>query len=227
MKVPLKRRGDVIGPYVIQGFLGSGGEGDVFLAQHSRTGVLRSVKLLRGRDMLSQAEHTVACYRRLAGVRSVKQLRGWGTLDKERAVGKRPWLAFDYVDGVTLARQIALGQIKEPLAMVHGLCLALVPVHRRGMVIGDLDRGRNVLIERGSDLVKFCDLDAGVPQGRPPSTADDLWELVWLARAAYRRRGKAAPGRLLSSLQDAATLDEAMRRLPPNEQRIAPKRPPP
>lgn len=210
---PLKRGGDAVGPYVVLRLLGVGQEGDVFLVRHGQTGAFRSLKLLRGREMVLEAEHTVRHYQRLRRVASVKQLRGWGVEKSRSGVSERPWLAFDYIRGETLATRIAGGGIKDPLRTLLALANALGPIHRRGIGICDMDRARNVLIERGTGLIKFCDLDAGTTREAPPPLAMDFVELRHTARLLYRNRGLGVPQPVRAALDAPQSIFDVIPRL--------------
>ena len=91
------KRGDVIAHYRALKLLGAGMEGNVYLVTDLRDGALRTLKILRGRDMVAEAKHTATYYRNLASIRSIKRFREWGVLTGQPAVGLRPWLAFDYI----------------------------------------------------------------------------------------------------------------------------------
>jgi hypothetical protein len=164
-------------------------EGNVYLVIDSRNGALRTVKILRGRNMVVEAEHTVAHYRKLASVSAIKRFRDWGVLDGQAGVGNRPWLAFDYIVGETLAKRIEGRRIGDPMHVLVAVCAALAPIHRRGFAIGDFDRERNLLVERTTGLIRFCDLDAGGPAEAPPEPEDDLQELLRLAGRMWRLAG--------------------------------------
>ena len=181
----LRSPGDIVGPFRIGRQIGAGMEGTVYLVSDIRNGSLGTLKLLRGRNMIEQAEHTARYYRRLHGIGSIKRFREWGVVSGERGVGERPWLAFDYIPGESLAQKIAARRIGDALNVLIKICDALLPVHRGGFAIGDFDHGRNVIVERGTGLIKFCDLDAGTPDQAPPSAAEDLSELLACAASMF------------------------------------------
>jgi hypothetical protein len=79
--------------------------------------------------------------------------------------------------------------------------------------VGDWDHERNLLIERGTKLIRFCDLDAGTPGFAPPTQEDDMGELLRLARRLKRNDGAAINNRLLHQLSSARTIDEVRRAL--------------
>jgi hypothetical protein len=205
-----RQPGDLIAHYRVQRWLGAGAEGSVYLCRDVHDGALRTVKVLRGRNMLDEAQHTVAAYRRLGSVTSVKRLVDWGVLKGQRGVGERPWLAFHFIRGEVLSDRIEEGRIRKPLAVLRAVCDALAPVHRRGMAIGDFDNERNILtVDRGTKLVRFCDLDAGTPGYAPPTQDDDIEELLRLARRLDRCFARSIGVRRIRQLAEARSLSEA------------------
>lgn len=209
----MKQRGDQVDRFLVSRFLGAGEEGDVYLATDIRNGVKRTLKLLRGRDMVDDAQHTADYFRRLSRVRSVKRFRSWGVLQRQTGVGERAWLLFDYVHGVSLAEMLALGRVRSPLGLALRLCEALIPVHRLGLAIGDFDHGRNLIVERSTGLLKFCDLDAGTPHSPAPKLEDDLGETLSLTRTAYRCLGTVMPKTVRVVIEESRSVFEAQREL--------------
>jgi len=204
-----RQPGDLIAHYRIQRWLGAGAEGSVYLVRDLRDGTLRTIKVLRGRNRLAEAEHTVAHYRKLASAPSLKRFREWGVLEGQCGVGDRPWMSFDYIRGETLAKQIDERRAREPLRVLIAVCEALVPIHRRGLAIGDFDRERNLLVEKATGRIKFCDLDAGGPDESPPREADDVQELLRLARRMWRMDGVKAREDVLAVLDSSANAIQA------------------
>ena len=204
-----RQPGDLIAHYRVRRWLGAGAEGSVYLVTDLRDGALRTLKVLRGRNMAVEARHTARYFRRLASCESVKRFVEWGVLTGQRGVGARPWLAFDYIRGRTLADCIEGGRVKSPLVVLRAVCEALAPIHRLGLAVGDFDRERNLLIERGTGLIRFCDLDAGTPLAPAPTRADDLAELLRLARRLRRCGGRAISPPLLDRLSRARSVTDA------------------
>lgn len=213
MSALLKRRGEVVGGYRVLRPLGAGAEGVVYLVEGMRDRTLRTLKLLRGMPRQDDLAVTTSYYARLTRVPSVKRLRGQGSLVGQRSVGVRHWLAFDYVEGRTLADLAAQGRVGNPLPVLIRICAALQPVHRRGLAIGDFDRMRNLLVRRGAGDVVFCDLDAGTAIDPPPTQSQDLLELLSCARALYRASGSRIRPDVQSAIAKAQHINEAMQAL--------------
>ncbi len=206
-------KGDRVGDFIIQRKLGSGFEAVVYLVRDERDGQLRTLKLFKRTNILADVLHTFRHWQRYAGLEGVKQCQELGVLQGQRRVSERPWMLMTYVPGITLAEKIERGRIRDPTALAIRLLEAMAPIHARGLGLGDLDRGRNVIIEHGSgDLGRlvFIDLDAGTPGHPPPEIYEDLLEVLWLAR-------KCSSGRLSSSLvkvlTEASDAIDALRRL--------------
>lgn len=207
-----RMRGDEIGPYVVKQLLGHGCEGHVYLAIDRRDQSLKTLKLLRGRNMGPGAEHLARHYQRLRAIPSVKRFIEWGILKHQAGVGERPWLAFDYVEGATLYELVHNKRIACPLCVLVQVARALQPLHRRRIALGDFDRGRNVLVERLTGRIVFCDLDAG-EIGEPPLGLDeDLGELARLA-LQMRRPGTDLHKSAEQAIGGADTLAQAIRQL--------------
>lgn len=200
-------KGDQIGDFTIQGKLGNGYEAVVYLVRDERDGHLRTLKLFKRSNILADVQHTYQHWLQYAGLSSVKQCLEWGVLQGQRRVSERPWILLEYTPGETLAGSIERGHIRDPTELVIQLLQALAPIHARGLGIGDLDKGRNVIVERKSGncvRMVFIDMDAGSPAHRPPEIYEDLLEVLWLARKCCRGKLQGNLVKVLTELPDAA-----------------------
>ena len=209
----LRQPGDLIAHYRVRRWLGAGAEGSVYLVTDLRDGALRTLKVFRGRNILDDAEHTAAHYRKLAAVPTLKMFREWGVITGQRGVGLRAWMCFDFIRGETLASRIEKRRVRSPLHVLTAVCEALAPIHRRGFAIGDFDRERNILVERGTGLIRFCDLDAGGPDESPPKYEDDVQELLRLARRLCRTAGLSVSRDVLTTIASSSSAMQIGRRL--------------
>ena len=193
------RVGQRAGDYRLTELLGSGGMGDVYLAERA-TGDFEqrvAVKLVR-RDLASAAvtRRFTEERRILARLRhpSIATMFGGGLTDDGR-----PYLVMEYVDGVPLDRHCAERDLplERRVALVIAVCRAVAHAHARRTVHCDL-KPDNVLVT-GDGEVKLLDFgiataleddDAGpstaltptyaapeVLDGQPPSTAADVFSL--------------------------------------------------
>ncbi|MEV4475700.1 PASTA domain-containing protein [Nonomuraea sp. NPDC049504] len=151
MAQPL-RTGDPrrLGDYELTGRLGEGGQGAVFLG--SRGGETYAVKLLHG----PVGDERAAFLREVELAKHVARFCTAQVIDAGFDEG-RPYIVSEYVDGHSLAREVALtgprrGGALERLAV--GTATALAAIHRAGIVHRDF-KPQNVLL--GSDGPRVID----------------------------------------------------------------------
>ncbi|MEM7198910.1 MAG: WD40 repeat domain-containing serine/threonine-protein kinase [Planctomycetota bacterium] len=142
-------RPTAIGPYAIDGLLGSGGMGIVYLARHRATNATVALKVLRNLDspglrkrfrreaeVLSRLDHPGICRFFEVGL--------GGTPD-----APEPFLAMEYVDGVSLiqhAETCGLGD-RDRIELVARICDAVDHAHSACVVHRDL-KPSNILVVR-------------------------------------------------------------------------------
>ncbi|MBZ5556413.1 MAG: protein kinase [Acidobacteriia bacterium] len=151
--------------YRILSHLGSGGMGDVFLAEDRSLGRKLAVKLLPAAD-----RHDPGRLRRFADeARAASALNHPGILTVHR-VGEyegRPYIATELVDGETIRERLRLGAL--PLALAIDVAVqagrALAAAHEAGIVHRDV-KPENIMIRRDG-YVKV--LDFGVAKLTRPS----------------------------------------------------------
>jgi serine/threonine protein kinase len=147
--------GTRLGPYEISAQLGAGGMGEVYRARDSRLGRDVAVKVL--------PEHFSSDRDRLA--RFEKEARAASALNHPNVVtiydigfdGSVPWLAMEYVDGMTL-RELLKHDTPSPRKLMEiGAQMAegLAKAHAAGIVHRDL-KPENVMVTRDG-YVKILD----------------------------------------------------------------------
>ena len=146
-----------IGDYAIRELIGSGGMGQVFLAEHTRMQRLVAVKMLP----VDRMKDEVAVSRFYDEVRAASRLMhpnivtafDAGELDDVH------YLAMEYVDGQTLTKLVAQKgplPVSEAAAVIRQAALGLLHAHRAGIVHRDVKPG-NVM--KGADgTIKILDL---------------------------------------------------------------------
>ena len=159
-----------IGDYAIRELIGSGGMGQVFLAEHTRMQRLVAVKMLPVDRMKAE----VAVERFYDEVRAASRLMhpnivtafDAGELDDVH------YLAMEYVDGQTLTKLVAQKgplPVSEAAAVIRQAALGLLHAHRAGIVHRDVKPG-NVM--KGADgTVKI--LDQGLARINSASLLDE------------------------------------------------------
>lgn len=159
-----------LGPYEISAQLGAGGMGEVYRARDSRLGRDVAVKVL--------PEHFSSDRDRLA--RFEKEARAASALNHPNVVtiydigfdGSVPWLAMEYVDGMTLRELLKHEPLSPRKVMEIGAQMAegLAKAHAAGIVHRDL-KPENVMVSRDGyvkildfGLVKLTETVAEVPE---------------------------------------------------------------
>ncbi len=171
--------------YRVQGRLGSGGMGEVFLAEDTRLGRPVALKFLTAADGADPD----------ARARLVREARAASSLRSPHVAvtydlveyGEALFIAMEYVEGETLAARLARGPIEmaDALEIAMQVADALDDAHGRGVVHRDI-KSANVMLT-GRQRVKV--LDFGLAKFLTPSAADHAQTL-----------GLTMPGMVLGTL---------------------------
>jgi eukaryotic-like serine/threonine-protein kinase len=143
-----------VGPYRLLGVLGEGGFGRVFLGQ-SANGRQVALKLIL-------ASHTdpefLQRFRREAAAAARVSGRFTAPLVAADLGGPVPWLATEYVAGLSLAEQVRTNgpaPARSVLVLAAGLAEALEAIHAAGVVHRDLKPGNVLLAWDGPRVIDF------------------------------------------------------------------------
>lgn len=143
-----------LGDYTIQGVLGQGGMGIVYLAQQEKPRRTVAIKLMRasmfGSSAMRRFEHEAEVLGMLQHP-GIAQIFEAGTA--EAGYGPQPYIAMEFIDGPTLSayvRDRGLSDV-DRLRLMAEVCDAVHHAHQRGVIHRDLKPG-NILV---------------TPQGRP------------------------------------------------------------
>lgn len=159
--------GEMAGRFEILEFLGEGGMGAVYKARDTASGAVIALKLLKTAGLTEEET------RRRLGVESratlllnhpnvVRTLEVGGSLEL-------PFIASEFVDGVTLDRRIANGDLtlREILGIGAGIAEGLAASHAAGLVHCDLKPSNIILDREGTPRI----LDFGISRHRATAGA--------------------------------------------------------
>ena len=144
-----------IGPYWLEGRLGSGGMGHVYLGR-SPGGRHVAIKVIRA-ELAADAEFRARFAREVTAMRKVSGIFTAGVVDADLH-GPTPWLATSYVAGPSLADEVDAHGPLPPgavLMLAAGLTEGLVAIHSAGLVHRDLKPSNVLLAEDGPRLIDF------------------------------------------------------------------------
>lgn len=144
-----------IGPYWLEGRLGSGGMGRVYLGR-SPGGRHVAIKVIRP-ELAGDADFRARFAREVSAARKVSGIFTAPVVDAD-VDGPVPWLATSYVAGPSLADAVAArGPLPAGLVLTlaAGLAEGLDAIHSAGIVHRDLKPSNVLLAEDGPRLIDF------------------------------------------------------------------------
>ncbi|MEO1618898.1 MAG: protein kinase, partial [Planctomycetota bacterium] len=178
-----------IGDYAIEQVIGSGGMGQVYLAEHVRMQRKVALKMLRG-----DRQHDTASLERFYDeVRAASRVLHPNIVTAFDAGehGGIHYLVMEYVDGVTLTRLVAKRGPLSPgmaAAIIRQASLGLLHAHRNGIIHRDVKPGN--LIRANDGTIKVLDL--GLAQISNILWSDDGRELgrIQDPNSHHKRKGR-------------------------------------
>ncbi|MCF3106715.1 serine/threonine protein kinase [Streptomyces roseoverticillatus] len=153
-----------IGPYRIEGRLGAGGMGQVFLGS-SAAGRKVALKVIRP-ELAATAQFRARFAREVEAARRVGGFHTAQVVDADPEAAS-PWLAAEYIPGLTLQQVVTAHGPLAPDAVLRlgaGIAEGLAAVHKCGLVHRDLKPGNVILADDGPRIIDFGiahALDAG------------------------------------------------------------------
>jgi eukaryotic-like serine/threonine-protein kinase len=144
-----------IGPYWLEGRLGSGGMGRVYLGR-SPGGRQVAIKVIRA-DLAENPDFRARFAREVSAARVVSGIFTAPVVDADLD-GPVPWLATSYIAGPSLADAVAeRGPMPSALVLrlAAGLAEGLAAIHSAGVVHRDLKPANVLLAEDGPRLIDF------------------------------------------------------------------------
>jgi eukaryotic-like serine/threonine-protein kinase len=158
--------GQHIKGFVLTQWIGSGGMGEVYIAQHQTTHQLAAVKVLHRTDQ-------VARFRNEAYIQASVSHPHIATLYEFTVEDKVPCIIMEYVEGITIEKLIKR-QKCLPEAFVYKIMAqitqAVLYLHQQGIVHRDLKPG-NIKVNRES-LAKLLDFGIAKAAYTPKFTAE-------------------------------------------------------
>ncbi len=182
-----------VGRYRLQGRLGAGGMGTVYLG-FDEDGHPLAVKVIRP-ELLGDADFRKRFRREVAAARRVRGNYVAEVRDAD-VDAERPWMATEYVDGVSLAMAVAeRGRLggSTLVNLATGLADALVAVHAAGLVHRDLKPSNILLAWDGPKVIDFG-IAHVVDTTEHTQTGHVIGTVAWMAPEQLRgeRAGPAA-----------------------------------
>jgi serine/threonine protein kinase len=144
-----------IGPYRLEGRLGAGGMGRVYLGR-SPGGRNVAIKVIRA-DLAEDPDFRARFAREASAARKVSGIFTAPVVDADLD-GPVPWLATSYIAGPSLADAVAERGPMPPalvLRLAAGLAEGLAAIHSAGVVHRDLKPANVLLAEDGPRLIDF------------------------------------------------------------------------
>ncbi|MGW1074822.1 WD40 repeat domain-containing serine/threonine protein kinase [Streptomyces sp. NPDC002537] len=144
-----------VGPYQLEGRLGAGGMGQVYLAT-SPGGRKVAVKVIRP-ELATTREFRARFAREVDAARQVGGFHTAQVVDADPDATS-PWLVTAYIPGPTLQQVVAERGPLAPDAVLRlgaGLAEGLAAIHRCGLVHRDLKPGNVILADDGPRIIDF------------------------------------------------------------------------
>ena len=150
-----------LGPYSLLELIGSGGMGDVYLAEHQLLKRKCAIKLIR-RDKTSDRRMLARFEREVKATAQLTHLNTVQVYDYGRTQNGTFYYAMEYLEGLNLRQLVDQFGPQTPARVVYilrQLCGALHEAHCRGLVHRDVKPSNIFLAERGNvyDIAKLLD----------------------------------------------------------------------
>ena len=161
----------LIGEYRILDFLGAGGMGEVYRAEHTKIRRVAAVKVL---TQATESSGFVERFFNEADIQANLHHPNIATLYDFREEGGMPCIIMEYVDGVTVADRIQ--QLRGPLPLAESAYVfekvveAVDYIHRHGIIHRDIKSNNIKISARGE--VKLLDFGIAKGQMSPGLTQD-------------------------------------------------------
>jgi serine/threonine protein kinase len=224
-----------IGPYWLEGRLGSGGMGRVYMGR-SPGGRNVAIKVIRA-DLAENPDFRARFAQEVSAARKVSGIFTAPVVDADLE-GPVPWLATSYIAGPSLADAVAGRGPMPPtlvLRLAAGLAEGLAAIHSAGVVHRDLKPANVLLAEDGPRLIDFgisrsmegssltrTGMVVGSPgfmspeqaEGRPVGPASDIFSLGAILTFAATGEGPFGEGSTVALLYRVVTSEPNIQGIP-------------
>ena len=194
----------VVGQYRLVEWIGAGGMGDVFRAEHLALGRPAAVKLLR-RDFSADLRSTL-----IAEAEACAKLQhpAIATFYEAGEADGETFLAMEYVEGVTLRQQLTHGAlaVEDAMAIVRCVLEALAHAHAASLLHRDIKPDNIIIVERR--FAKLLDFGIAVPlhiRSKEPEASADAVTSGLDARPLVGTVGYLAPEQVAGGPLDVRT----------------------
>ncbi|HEX6730428.1 MAG TPA: protein kinase [Pyrinomonadaceae bacterium] len=149
-------RGERIGHYTIIRAIGTGGMGEVYLAQDTRLGRNVAIKLVSA-SFTTQADRFRRFEREARAASALNHPNLCTVYEVGEMENGRPYIVMEYIEGMTLRQRISQGQLllSEALNIAMQVGSALTAAHQAGIVHRDV-KPENITV-RPDGIVKVLD----------------------------------------------------------------------
>jgi eukaryotic-like serine/threonine-protein kinase len=167
--------GQPVGPYEILAWAGAGGMGEVYVARDVRLDRQVALKLLPA-ALARDGEWTQRFAREARALSALNHPNIVTVYDVGEADG-RPWMATEFVQGVTLRARMSQGRLPvvDALAIFRQVLAALSAAHQAGIVHRDV-KPENIMV-RPDGVVKLLDFGLAKAAGPDPSLTGEAARL--------------------------------------------------
>jgi serine/threonine-protein kinase len=161
-----------LGQYQLKGQLGSGGMGEVYLAEHALLRRPCAIKLIRP-DRVGDPKNLVRFEREVQATATLTHPNTVQLFDYGHAEDGTFYYVMEYLPGLTLEQLVKQHGPLPPARAVHFLrqvCGALGEAHAISLIHRDLKPGNIMVCERGGlhDVAKLLDFGLVLPRGADP-----------------------------------------------------------
>ncbi|MBD0326058.1 MAG: serine/threonine protein kinase, partial [Pyrinomonadaceae bacterium] len=163
--------GTRLGRYEIQSQLGVGGMGEVYLARDMNLGRLVAIKILP--PELAANQKRMQRFKQEAQAASSLNHPNILTIHEVEQNGPTPFIATEFIDGITLRQRMKAGPMKldEALEIAQQSASALAAAHEAGVVHRDI-KPENIML-RKDGYIKILDFGLAKLTERPDVTSPE------------------------------------------------------